>query len=111
MNPLEALPVRDDCTSWRTQSPAITLYQEWHNERGTYHGVWASAIPVYAFTQASTLRLCSVLGFAVHINSETIPADLYQRAVHMVKEWAQIYQRDLIEMWNTQQFKQLPGLE
>ena len=46
------------------------------------------------------------------INSlEMIEGDLHQRAVHMVKEWAQIYQRDLIETWNTQQFKQLPGLE
>jgi hypothetical protein len=40
-----------------------------------------------------------------------IEGDLPQRAVHMVKEWAQLYQRELIEMWDTQQFRQLPGLE
>jgi hypothetical protein len=42
---------------------------------------------------------------------DMIEGDLPQRAVRMVKEWAQIYQRDLIEMWDTQQFRQLPGLE
>jgi hypothetical protein len=40
-----------------------------------------------------------------------IEGDLPQRAVLMVKEWAQIYQRELIEKWNTQQFRQLPELE
>ena len=42
---------------------------------------------------------------------EIIEGDLPGRAARMVKEWASKYQRDLLEMWNTQEFKQLPGLE
>jgi hypothetical protein len=29
----------------------------------------------------------------------------------MVRDWTQSYQAELLEMWKTQQFKQLPGLE
>ena len=42
---------------------------------------------------------------------EMIEGDLPQRAVRMIKEWGTIYQKDLLEMWTTQEFKQLPGLE
>lgn len=42
---------------------------------------------------------------------EMIEGDLPQRAVRMIKEWATIYRKDLLEMWTTQNFKQLPGLE
>jgi len=42
---------------------------------------------------------------------EMIEGDLPPRAARMVKEWASKYQRDLLEMWKTQEFKQLPGLE
>ena len=42
---------------------------------------------------------------------EVIEGDLPARAERMVKEWGQLYQRELQEMWRTQQFGQLPGLE
>ena len=42
---------------------------------------------------------------------EMIEGDLPQRAVKMIKEWGTMYQKDLLEMWTTQKFKQLPGLE
>ena len=42
---------------------------------------------------------------------EVIEGDLPGRAERLVREWAQSYQTELLEMWKTQQFKQLPGLE
>jgi len=42
---------------------------------------------------------------------EMIEGDLPNRAERLVKEWGQLYQRELLEMWRTQQFRQLPGLE
>jgi hypothetical protein len=29
----------------------------------------------------------------------------------MLKEWAEMYQDDLLELWETQKFRKLPGLE
>jgi len=34
-----------------------------------------------------------------------------RRSVLLVKEWAEIYRKDLMAMWETQEFKNLPGLE
>jgi len=42
---------------------------------------------------------------------EMIEGDLPIRATRLVREWAQKYQNDLMEMWKTQNYKQLPGLE
>ena len=42
---------------------------------------------------------------------ETIEGDLPRRAERMVREWAQRYHEDLMQMWKTQEFKELPGLE
>ena len=42
---------------------------------------------------------------------EMIEGDLPNRAQRMVKEWAGLYKNDLLEMWKTQEFKKLPGLE
>lgn len=42
---------------------------------------------------------------------EMIEGDLPARADRMVRDWAQSYQAELLEMWKTQQYKQLPGLE
>ncbi len=42
---------------------------------------------------------------------EMIEGDLPQRAVKMIKEWGTAYRKDLLEMWTTQKFRQLPGLE
>jgi hypothetical protein len=40
-----------------------------------------------------------------------IEGDLPSRAQALVREWAARYQKDLLEMWNTQQYRALPGLE
>lgn len=42
---------------------------------------------------------------------EMIEGDLPNRAQKLVKEWAAMYKKDLIEMWEKQKFKKLPGLE
>ncbi|MBP7867229.1 MAG: DUF4160 domain-containing protein [Acidobacteria bacterium] len=42
---------------------------------------------------------------------EMMEGDLPPRAEKLVREWASRYQKDLLDMWTTQQFRQLPGLE
>lgn len=42
---------------------------------------------------------------------DMIEGDLPQRAERLIREWAQRHQRELQEMWQTQKFRQLPGLE
>lgn len=37
--------------------------------------------------------------------------DLPSRAQSLVREWASRYQKDLLDMWTTQQYRPLPGLE
>jgi len=42
---------------------------------------------------------------------EMIEGDLPIRGQRLVKEWADRYRQELLAMWNSQEFKQLPGLE
>jgi hypothetical protein len=42
---------------------------------------------------------------------EMIEGDLPTRAQRLISEWAEQYQPDLLRMWNTNEFKRLPGLE
>ena len=42
---------------------------------------------------------------------ELIEGDLPRRARKLVREWAAIYRSDLLVMWETQDFKKLPGLD
>jgi len=42
---------------------------------------------------------------------QMLEGDLPPRAQRLVKEWAERYQRDLLDMWRNQSFRQLPGLE
>ncbi len=42
---------------------------------------------------------------------DLIEGDLPARAERLVREWAQLHRAALLEMWKTQQFRQLPGLE
>ena len=42
---------------------------------------------------------------------EMIEGDMPSRAMKMVKDWAKKYNNDLMEMWKTQKYRQLPGLE
>jgi len=48
----------------------------------------------------------------VNIESlEIIEGDLPNRAQKLVQEWATLYQLDLLQMWNTQEFRKLPPLK
>lgn len=40
-----------------------------------------------------------------------IEGDLPNKAQLLVREWAENYKADLLKIWNTQEFKQLPPLE
>lgn len=40
-----------------------------------------------------------------------IEGDLPNKALKMVQEWTKLNQKELIEIWNTQEFKKLPPLE
>ena len=42
---------------------------------------------------------------------ELIEGDLPARARCLIREWAEGYKDELERMWNTQEFKELPGLE
>jgi Domain of unknown function (DUF4160) len=42
---------------------------------------------------------------------EIIEGDLPSRAQKLVLEWATLYQQDLFQMWNTQEFRKLPPLK
>jgi hypothetical protein len=42
---------------------------------------------------------------------EIIEGDLPNRATKMVIEWASMYQTELLQMWNTQEFRKLPPLK
>ncbi|HBC75318.1 MAG TPA: hypothetical protein DC017_10830 [Candidatus Wallbacteria bacterium] len=48
---------------------------------------------------------------AIDINSfEVIEGDLPNKALLLVREWMKINRKDLLEIWNTQQFRELPPL-
>jgi hypothetical protein len=42
---------------------------------------------------------------------EMIEGDLPNKAIKLIKEWAQNYKPDLTRMWDTKEFINLPGLE
>lgn len=42
---------------------------------------------------------------------EMLEGDLPARALRLVKEWSTQYQQELLRMWNSNEFKRLPGLE
>lgn len=42
---------------------------------------------------------------------EMLEGDLPARAQRLIRQWSAQYQNELLEMWNTNQFMQLPGLE
>jgi hypothetical protein len=44
-------------------------------------------------------------------SARMMEGDLPARAQALVQEWAQRYRVELAEMWRTQQFRALPGLE
>lgn len=44
-------------------------------------------------------------------NISLIEGDLPSKALSMALEWTKIHQADLLDMWNTQEFRKLPPLE
>ena len=42
---------------------------------------------------------------------EMLEGDMPARAHRLVKEWAEPYKQELLDMWTRQEFRQLPGLE
>ena len=42
---------------------------------------------------------------------EMLEGDLPLRAQRLVTEWSTQYQQELLRMWNSNEFKRLPGLE
>ncbi|MDR2667132.1 MAG: DUF4160 domain-containing protein [Holosporales bacterium] len=42
---------------------------------------------------------------------EMLEGDLPQKALEMIKEWVVKYQKELLEIWETQNFIKLPPLE
>lgn len=42
---------------------------------------------------------------------EMLEGDLPVRAQRLVREWGAQYQQELLQMWNSNEFRQLPGLE
>jgi len=42
---------------------------------------------------------------------EMIEGDLPNKAILLVKEWAKLYQSELLDIWNSQLMKKLPPLE
>jgi hypothetical protein len=72
---------------------AIKMYFREHGVPH-FHAIYGEYIGVF---EISTLDL--------------LEGDLPPRAERLVREWATRYQRDLLDMWSSQQFRQLPGLE
>lgn len=44
-------------------------------------------------------------------NGEVLEGELPRKALAMVREWISSNQAELLEMWETQEFKKLPPLE
>jgi hypothetical protein len=42
---------------------------------------------------------------------ELMEGDLPSRAQRLIKDWALQYQQELLTMWETNEYKRLPGLE
>jgi Domain of unknown function (DUF4160) len=42
---------------------------------------------------------------------EMIEGDLPDRAKNLIIEWAEIYKKDLLDMWESQKFYKLPSLK
>ena len=48
---------------------------------------------------------------AVNIKTgELMEGDLTPRALKLVQEWLQLYQSEILNIWNTQNFKKIPPL-
>ena len=50
-------------------------------------------------------------GSIVIADGSVLEGDLPKRALAFVKEWLMLHKDELQEMWDTQEFKTIPGLE
>ncbi len=41
---------------------------------------------------------------------ELLEGDLPNRALKLVQEWLQVHRQEVLDIWNTQQFKKIPPL-
>ncbi len=57
---------------------------------------------------AETARQLSVSTSAVW---RIVKARFYGILIKMIKDWAKLYKKELLSMWEEQEFKKLPGLE
>lgn len=44
------------------------------------------------------------------LTNELIEGDLPTRALNLVQEWVKLHQKELIDIWNTQEFKKIKPL-
>lgn len=44
-------------------------------------------------------------------NLEMIEGDLPSRAQKLIRDWANLYREELKKMWETQEYRKLPGLD
>lgn len=44
------------------------------------------------------------------ITNELMEGDLPNRALNLVQEWVKLHQKELIDIWNTQEFKKIKPL-
>lgn len=51
------------------------------------------------------------IGIIDIVNISIIEGDLPNKALEITKEWVKLYQKELLEIWNTQKFKKLPPLK
>ncbi|GAW28012.1 hypothetical protein ULO1_05820 [Carboxydocella sp. ULO1] len=56
-------------------------------------------------------RTLEVVGSSPITSTNFFEGDLPNRAIKLVKEWAEKYQTELMAMWNNQEFRRLEGLE
>lgn len=49
---------------------------------------------------------------AINIQTgEIIDGDLPIRAIKLIQEWLELYKNEILEIWNTQEFKNIPPLK
>ena len=74
----------------------------WDRDSDVIPGAWSSSFPRH-YGDFSGVFDIETLGM--------IEGELPQRAQRLVRDWAERHQADLQEMWKTQRFQQLSGLD
>jgi len=50
-------------------------------------------------------------GSIIIANGEVLEGDLPNKALSLVREWLSLHREELQKMWDSQEFKTIPGLE